>query len=281
MIEEGIAKKAPMHVKSSVADAIIIFSIFDYAEKNQGHEYFFVTKNKSDFHKNGVIHPDLKPTCDTLTVRVFKKLKTQIDYIKQTYRLSTSDQIELRRKERIRNKIKERAYNPEYEKLLADQGSSFILNLNMIELILREEKPTKEQVIFVLALIDLDADYEQKFYKRLKTSNWFKILKSKGVFKPENNSLSFWHPLTYLEELSRQIKAGTALELVDELIAVVRSVSANSKDTSHTWYSFIKILTNLPNDKVPLDIFNFIPIWLDGNIETQKLCTPLLSKFLS
>ena len=40
----------------------------------------------------------------------------------------------------------------------------YIKNINTIDFILKEDKPTKEQVIFVLALTDSDTKYEQYFY---------------------------------------------------------------------------------------------------------------------
>ena len=43
--------------------------------------------------------------------------------------------------------------------------------------------------------------------------------------------------------------------------------------------------TNLPNEKIPLDTLNFIPIWLKGKFNTlihsSGLCEQLLPKFLS
>ncbi len=44
-------------------------------------------------------------------------------------------------------------------------------------------------------------------------------------------------------------------------------------------------MSNLPNEKIPLDTLNFIPIWLKGKfntiLESSELCENLLSKFLS
>lgn len=51
VINDGIAKKAPLHKKSSVADAIIVFSLIHYAKLNLGNHFFFISKNTEDFYE--------------------------------------------------------------------------------------------------------------------------------------------------------------------------------------------------------------------------------------
>lgn len=124
---------------------------------------------------------------------------------------------------------------------------------------------------------------------------WFNFLKEEGYFNPENNPepvqvndvihIPYWEVLSYLEKLSLQIKEGRELDLVDELIAVIKDVSEHPKDNYRTWYAFIKILSNLPNEKINTDVLKFIPVWLAGRfdsmLQTSELCEKLLPKFLN
>lgn len=124
---------------------------------------------------------------------------------------------------------------------------------------------------------------------------WFNFIKEAGYFAPENNpepvrvkdgfQIPYWDVLEYLEKLSIQIKIGEDIELTDDLLEVITNVSANPKDNYRTWYMFIKILSNIPNEKIPLEILHFIPVWLSGKFDTMlqssELCDKLLPKFLN
>ena len=140
IIEWGIAKKAPMHKKTSVADAIIILSLFEFAELKNGNTFFFVSDNKEDFYENGKIHSHLKPFFERLSIKEFRKLNSLIDHLRYGFNLPINNTLEQKRKERIKNKLKEKAYNPEYEKFVASQESSFIINLNTLDFILIQNK---------------------------------------------------------------------------------------------------------------------------------------------
>jgi hypothetical protein len=124
---------------------------------------------------------------------------------------------------------------------------------------------------------------------------WFSFLKAEGYFNPEKNpepiqvkegyQIPYWEALGYLEKLSMQISQANETELTDELLAVIKNVSDHPKDNYRTWYMFIKILSNLPNEKIPIEILNFIPVWLNGKfdtmLQTSELCDKLLPKFLN
>lgn len=300
VITDGIAKKAPLHRKSSVADAIIVFSLIHFAKVNPGNHYFFISSNTEDFYQKNQnrkeIHEHLKEDFDTNNIQAFTTLNQLIRFLKTTHGLVTDENIEQRRKERIRNKVKERAYNPEYDKITESGQSSYIQNINTIEFILKESKPTKEQVIFILALIDSDTSYEYDFYKRLRKGNWFNILNRKGVFKPDFNPRPVivngirqvpphWLSLYYLEKISENIKEGYELEFIDETLKIISNISKKPVDNNSTWYRIITILVNLPNDKVKLEILGFIPTWLNSDfnttLESIAICKNLLPKFLS
>jgi hypothetical protein len=124
---------------------------------------------------------------------------------------------------------------------------------------------------------------------------WFSFLKEQGYFDPKENpepiqvkdgfQVPYWNALDYLEKLSLQIAAGNETELTEDLLAVIEDVSEHPKDNYRTWYQFIKILSNLPNDKIPIDILKFVPVWMGGRfdtmIQTSELMDKLLPKFLN
>jgi hypothetical protein len=294
VLECGIQKKAPLHSKSSVADAIIVFSLIDYVEKNNANQFFFISNNTSDFYEKGNIHPDLKPDFERLNIKPYRNLNQLINELQKFNGLKVDENISTLRKERIKLKIKEIIYNPEYEKITADQSSSYIINLNTIEYILKQPTPTKEQVIFVLALIDNDTALEREFYNRLENKAWFKILKNKGVFDYKNNpteinvdggtQLPYWLPLIYLEKLSTEIVLGIDDLLAKDILEFIKNVSENPKDNHRTWYGVTKILNNLPNELILASILDFIPIWLGSKndlLVSSQICDRLLPKFLS
>jgi|GEM_PF-867360 len=300
VINDGIAKKAPLHKKSSVADAIIVFSLIHFAKLNPGNHYFFISNNTEDFYQKNQtkreIHEHLKEDFKSNNIQAYTTLNQLIQFLKTAHGLKIDENIEQIRKERIRNKVKERAYNPEYDKITESGESSYIQNINTIEFILKESKPTKEQVIFILALIDSDTSYEYDFYRRLVKGNWFNILNRKGVFNPESNPRPVltngirqepphWLSLYYLEKISENIKKGYDLESIDEILKIIDNISKKPIDNNSTWYRMITILVNLPNDKVTLETLCFIPTWLKSDFNTTLqsigICKNLLPKFLA
>lgn len=124
---------------------------------------------------------------------------------------------------------------------------------------------------------------------------WFKYLLNEGYFSPENNpapmqvkggfQIPYWESLSYLEKLSDQIKEGKNLDACDTIIGIIENVSQNPKDNYHTWYSFLKILQKLPNEKIPKEILKYLPVWLSGqfdsSIQSSEICQKLLPKFLN
>ncbi len=294
IIEIGIKKKAPLHKKSSVADAVIVYSLIDFAERNQGNHFYFLSNDTSEFYEGNSVHKDLKPHFDKFNIKAFKIIKNLNNELRYFHGLSINTDFEKKRKERIKSKLKETIYNPIYNRITADKKSFFksiyIQNINTVDFILKEQEPTKEQVIFILALIDSDEDYKKYFFKKVESTVWFTILKNKGFFYHSNNpafiqtekgfQVPYWHILTYLEKLSIQIKEGKEIELIDEIIGILKEVSENPKDNFRTWHVFLKILSNIPNKNISVDLLNFIPVWLKSNIDTMMQSSDLLNNIL-
>lgn len=173
--------------------------------------------------------------------------------------------------------------------------TDYIQDTNTIDFILKDNYPSKNQANFVTKLMNSDRDYRRYFYTRIDNPNWFHILKSKEEFNHSNNPLPIqvndgfqiphWEPLTYLEKISIHIKNGMATELIDEIINIIKVVSENPIDNYRTWYLFIRILSNFPNQNITVDILNYIPVWLGGKFDTliqsSEVCQNLLPKFLN
>ncbi|HLP96137.1 MAG TPA: PIN domain-containing protein [Saprospiraceae bacterium] len=291
-------KKAPFGQKNSIGDAYIFLSITDYISSNNLSNCVFVTNNHTDFSvsdkEKDKIHPDLEPDFTKLKIGYYIDLRRFFyDYSSQL-----PDASEYRKLKTIKEEDRKLAIavlNPQTLDNLTGLRDSYIENINHLDLIFKTTSPTKEQVLFALGLIDSDESYKQYFFKKVESSIWFKILKDRGEFNPTNNSVTiqakegfqipFWEPLIYLEKLSLKIKNGQSLELIDEIISIIKDVSQNPADNYKTWYFFIKILTNFPKEKIPLELLNFIPTWINGNSETMiqssEICENLLPKFLS
>src|SRR6185437_14864499 len=124
--------------------------------------------------------------------------------------------------------------------------------------------------------------------------SWFDILADLGTFAPDQNpdpvekdngyAIPYWSALDYLKRLAKKIAEGEELDKIDKLLNIIREVSEQPKDNYHTWYSFIDILADLPNDRVPANIFGYLPVWFssrfDVSLQSSELCEKLLPKFV-
>ncbi len=295
--ELALEKKAPFRNKNSMGDAIIYFSMTSYIEIEGLSKCIFITNNKNDFSHDDFtdkIHPDLEDTFKKLDIDYYIDLRRFFhDYANQLPNPAGYKKLQALKEED--KKLASAVLNPQTLENLTGLRDSYIENVNHLDLILKTKNPTKEQVHFALGLVDSDESYKQYFFKKVDGIVWFKILKDRDVFNPLNNpspikvkegfQIAYWEPLSYLEKLTNQIDKGKELELVDEIITIIKNVSENPKDNFRTWYVLTKILTTLPNDKVSKDILNYIPVWLKGSFDTMlqssELCKKLLPKFLS
>ena len=293
----AFAKEKPFGSKNSMGDALIYLSMSDYIEKNALQNCVFVTDNYSDYSLSDKerhnVHTDLT-TFESLNIEYFYGLYSFLR--KYTGRLS--DPTEHKKIKTLKDenlKLASAVLNPQSIEDLKGLRESYIENINILELILNNKTPTKEQVLFVLGLIDSNNNYQQYFFKRVEHGLWFKILKQRGYFNPENIpsqiqvkdgiQTPFWEPLFYLEKLSNQIKDGKELELIDEIVGIIKNISENPKDNYRTWYIFANILNNFPNNKISKSLLCYIPVWFKNSISTtalsSEICGKLLPKFLS
>jgi len=144
--------------------------------------------------------------------------------------------------------------------------------------------------------------YENKFFEKRSETKWFNELKKRGYFKPNLNTrpqetekgyflIPKWNVLPYLEHVSQQVNIRGNKKYIDELCLIIIEISkyndpkGNHIDNYRTWYYFVKILLNLPNDKITLRIINLIPIWLNSRFDTTlpgaEITRKLIPKFLT
>ncbi len=159
-----------------------------------------------------------------------------------------------------------------------------------------------DKEIKILNLIREDISYQNYFFKKVKNLKWFFPLKGKGYFDPDKAPdrtepdekgyfmIPQWNVLPYLERVSQQVDIADNEKYIDELLAIIKAVTnytdSNGQhiDNYRTWWFFVKILLNIPSEKIPLEVIDLIPIWLDSKFETSlqgaDIATKLLPKFL-
>jgi hypothetical protein len=154
----------------------------------------------------------------------------------------------------------------------------------------------------VLEMIEKGISYENYFFKKVTNVKWFYPLKEKGYFSPEKAPgvkpaekegyyVPQWNVLPYLERISQQVNVQGNEKYIDELLMVISEVSKYQEskkqdiDNYHTWRYFVKILSNISNSKITLEIIELIPIWLNSRFDTMlpgsEIARKLLPKFLT
>jgi hypothetical protein len=159
--------------------------------------------------------------------------------------------------------------------------------------------------IFNPSLIRLikNESYSDYFFKNVRKIEWFDILHKEGYFAPKNAPAPFegkekglftipvWNVLPYLEGVSQQANVPSNKKYINDVLEIIKEVSGYKDpsgqhiDNYRTWYYFVKILFNLPNENITREVIDLIPIWLDSKFDTRlqgaEIATKLLPKFLT
>lgn len=174
-------------------------------------------------------------------------------------------------------------------------------NIEHIDMIVNKKQPTKHEVDFILRLIR-EKHYQNYFFKKVTELHWFNILKEEGYFKPSEEtkpqeakqrglfSITQWNVLPYLEKVSEQVNIPGNEGYVDELLNIIREVTGyhvthdKCLDNYRTWLFFVKILRNLPNNKITFEDIELVSVWLDSKFDNTlpgaDVAKKLLPKFL-
>lgn len=294
-VQRGLDRKAPMHKKSSMADTLIVLSMIEFATDRPGDEFYFISNNVEDFFErlNGrhEIHSDLKAYFDQLNIKALRYLDQLLHELKN--KLPVLIDIESLKKDRIKAKLEQQIYNPVVSEAISGAKASYLTNIDFLDLVIVNETPTKEQILFTLNLIESEDSYSYYFFKHCKKLVWFQIFIERGTFKPSNNpypiktekgyTILGWWPMLYLLTISGDSTFQENEDSCKTLINILEEISKFPRDNNRTWYFLILILEKLPNKFISEHLLNYIPVWLtdklDNSMVSSNLCEKLLRKF--
>ena len=185
--------------------------------------------------------------------------------------------------------------------LLKEDTMDFYNDCEHLDLIIQRKEPTVLEIKTIIDIYLKKDSYARYFFSKLDNPKWLRYLKLYGFFKnnpqpieseesPGYFEIPYWYVLDYFEKISQEI-TNNYEEIISDLLEIIALVS-NFKDEQgkpidnyHTWAYFVRILCNLPNEKIPVDIIKLIPIWLDSKFDTSlqgsEILTKLLPKFLT
>jgi len=185
--------------------------------------------------------------------------------------------------------------------LLREDTKDFYQDCEHLDLIIKRQEPTTLEIKTAIDVYYKKEQYQRYFFSNINNPKWLKYLKLHGLLKnspkpiePENSPgyymIPHWFILDYLEKISESVQDNN-INIVEDLLEIIQSVSlfkdeyGNYIDNYRTWFSFAKILINLPAEKITSDIIDLIPIWLDSKFDTSlcgsEIGLKLLPKFLT
>lgn len=150
----------------------------------------------------------------------------------------------------------------------------------------------------VLDLIGQDKSYEDYFFEKVTDIKWFQYLKQEGYFSPNRAPspeptkekgyfvIPQWNVLPYLERISKYVSEGEDGKYASELLNIIIDVSTYKDDNGEhidnwrTWYYFIRIISSIPSNLVPIEIFDFLRIWLNSRFDNISLGYEIIDRLL-
>ncbi|MEN9978751.1 MAG: hypothetical protein ABIK38_00195, partial [candidate division WOR-3 bacterium] len=176
-------------------------------------------------------------------------------------------------------------------------GDYYQLN-KLLDKYLSMPEPTDESLGVLRNLLKNPARHSY-FFHRLNSVGWFEPLYKNCFFSPEYAThpkpvdehqryftFPHWNVLDYLEKVSQQVSIAGNERYADELLQIIKNVTEyhtkNNKclDNYRTWWYFVKILCNLPNEKITAEVVDFIPIWLDSRFDNSLPASEILLKLM-
>lgn len=178
--------------------------------------------------------------------------------------------------------------------LITDED--FHKDIKILDIILNEANPTSGYVKTAIDYCRKGEEYGLYFFKRLQHESWLSHLRANGFFGNNPSPISvesdkqrglfsvpFWPVLVYLEKISNSSNKKIQLQIMD----IIRRVSNPPlrEDNYRTWYSFVKIMANLPVDIIETRDVDLITYWLDSkfhnSLVAHEVGRTMLPKFLA
>jgi hypothetical protein len=178
-------------------------------------------------------------------------------------------------------KLLEPILDHEKAKFYLEFQEQVVSNIRHLDTALTNQEPSIEEINFIIDLIKKYDYCESYFFSKLDSLKWFYPLKHENFFSPQKApkpkqiegdlywEIPHWYALDYLERVSEKVSIPGNEKYADELLTIIKNVTKYHEDTKELdnpkiWLSFVKILSNLPSEKITIDVIDLIPIWFDS-----------------
>ncbi len=173
-------------------------------------------------------------------------------------------------------------------------NEDFHKDCKVLDVVLREDEPTSGFVKTAIDYCRRGEEYGFYFFKNLSNPKWLSHLYAAGFFNNNpspveseknagyyNINIPFWTVLPYLEKVAENLRGRPTFVIIDIIRKVTRPVAPVKKqDNYHTWYSFIKIMANLPPDVIQLEDIDLVADWLESRFDVSLVMHEVGRTFL-
>jgi hypothetical protein len=281
--------QAPNHKKDSMRDTINIFSLYFYLVCKPKGEVHFVTENYKDFSESDLkkmnLHHELVPIFGHVGMIYHFGFNNYYQQMLRPILLVDSN------KHKVENSIHAKSTDT----IIDDKSNNeYLKNIQIIDLALKASEPSLFLVESVFNLVLKDIGYKDYFFKNVRQAIWIEHFDKEGFFSSEPSQTnsptidysnnSYYPPIFFLSKLSETFLNGENLIHIPRVIEIISDVSLNGGNNYLTWVYFIRILINIPGEKIPLSILQHISTWINesrSTPQTMDLTEKLLPKFLN
>ncbi|MFP4401749.1 MAG: hypothetical protein ACLFPL_00815 [Candidatus Nanoarchaeia archaeon] len=182
------------------------------------------------------------------------------------------------------------SYWKEFEEILFELSGSYLNLLNNFDNLLDKEEPNKVILNTLENLLKIEAR-ENYFFRELKKTGWLEGLNNRNYFDPKNIPkpiefengwrIHIWKPIKYLEFVSEKLNDDN-LDLFMKILnkIIEHREGGNIIDNNNTNYSILKILSNIPADKLEEKHIIFIKETYNSNFENSLISAEIGKSFL-
>ena len=265
---------------------------------------FIPIMTKESLSKNFVLN-EIRTALATPTVNIFPiKIKVKTDEVEVPKGLK----IEFEKSDKVKGilwsdfsnegqweiryqELKEAIYSRLNELDLLRKDENFYQDVEHIDIILKRPKPTHAEIKIIVDVYLKKESYQNYFFGNLENVEWLSYLYHYGFFRhnpepieiPEQVgtfTIPYWRPLNYLEKTSLQITDETNARFGNIIMNIVRNHSKydeNGKRIENhlTDWSFVKIMSNLPQKYITIVDLKFISNYFDANGEKTLLSSEI------